>query len=103
MYFAVLGRTEEIKTNYRSTDDAGQVPFSFLKSLPNFSVIVAYDNDEPGNLMAQKVQSQLPNSVRRLPKANDWNEELLNMFNWLPRKGINQIKKQSQVERKRDG
>ncbi len=53
--------------------------------------------------MAQRVMSQLPNSVRRLPKANDWNEEVLNMFNWESMKGINQIKKQSQVERKGDG
>ncbi len=103
MSFAVLDRTDSRKTIYISTDGAGIVPFSFLKSLPNSSVIVAYDNDEPGNLMAQKVQSMLPNSVRRLPKAKDWNEELLNMFNWESMKGINQIERQSQLERKRDG
>lgn len=103
MSFAVLDRTDSRKTIYLSTDGAGQVPFSFLKSLPNSRVIVAYDNDESGNLMAEKVMSQLPNSVRSLPKAKDWNEELLNMFNWESRKGINQIEMQSQLERKQDG
>jgi len=31
--------------------------------------------------MALRVMEQLPNSVRRLPKATDWNSELKNMFN----------------------
>ena len=57
------------------------MPLEFLRQLPNKSVIVAYDNDSSGNLMAQRVIEQLPNSVRRLPKAIDWNEELKNMFN----------------------
>lgn len=81
MSFAVLDRTESRKTIYLSTDGAGTVPLEFLRTLPNKSVIVAYDNDQPGNLMAQRVMEQLPNSVRRLPKAIDWNQELKNMFN----------------------
>ena len=81
MSFAVLDRTESRKTIYLSTDGAGDMPVGFLRQLPNKSVIVAYDNDPPGNLMAQRVMEQLPNSVRRLPKATDWNEELKNMFN----------------------
>jgi 5S rRNA maturation endonuclease (ribonuclease M5) len=81
MSFAVLDRTDSRKTIYLSTDGAGQVPLEFLQTLPASSVIVAYDNDQPGNLMAQRVMEQLPNSVRRLPKAKDWNEELKNMFN----------------------
>lgn len=81
MSFAVLDRTDSRKTIYLSTDGAGTVPLEFLRQLPNKSVIVAYDNDEPGNFMAQRVMEQLPNSVRKLPKAIDWNEELKNMFN----------------------
>jgi Toprim-like/Protein of unknown function (DUF3991) len=81
MSFAVLDRTAERKTIYLSTDGAGVVPLEFLRQLPNKSVVVAYDNDSPGNLMAQRVMEQLPNAVRRLPKAIDWNEELKNMFN----------------------
>lgn len=57
------------------------MPLAFLRTLPAKSVIVAYDNDQSGNLMALHVMEQLPNSVRRLPKAKDWNEELKNMFN----------------------
>ena len=81
MSFAVLDRTDSRKTIYLSTDGAGTVPLKFLRQLPNKSVIIAYDNDQPGNLMAQRVIEQLPNSVRRLPKATDWNQELKNMFN----------------------
>ncbi len=81
MSFAVLDRTESRQTIYLSTDGAGQVPLEFLRQLPNKSVIVAYDNDNSGNLMTLNVMKQLPNCVRKLPKANDWNEELKNMFN----------------------
>jgi 5S rRNA maturation endonuclease (ribonuclease M5) len=79
--FTVLDRTDSRKTIYLSTDGAGTVPLEFLRQLPNKSVVVAYDNDEAGNLMAQGVMEQLPNSVRRLPKTQDWNQELKNMFN----------------------
>lgn len=82
MSFAVLDRSESRKTLYLSTDGAGQVPLEFLRTLPAQSVIIAYDNDEDGNLMAQRVIEQLPNqAVRRVPKAKDWNSELKNTFN----------------------
>jgi 5S rRNA maturation endonuclease (ribonuclease M5) len=81
MSFAVLDRTDSRKTIYLSTDGAGTVPLEFLRQLPDKSVIVAYDNDQPGNLMAQRVMEQLPNPVRRAPKEKDWNEELKNTFN----------------------
>ncbi|KJH69536.1 MobV family relaxase [Aliterella atlantica] len=81
MSFAVLDRTDSRKTIYISTDGAGQVPLEFLQQLPNKSVIVAYDNDTSGNLMTLNVMEPLPNCVRKLPKAKDWNEELKNMFN----------------------
>ncbi len=84
MSFAVLDRTDSRKTIYLSTDGAGTVPLEFLRPLPASSVIVAYDNNQPGNSMAQRVMEQLPNSVRRLPKAHDWNEDLKNMFNMEP-------------------
>lgn len=84
MSFAVLDRTAERKTIYLSTDGAGIVPVEFLRALPTQSVIVAYDNDPPGNLMAQSVIEQLPNAVRKQPLAKDWNEELKNMFNLEP-------------------
>ena len=57
------------------------MPLEFLKTLAAQSVIIAYDNDSDGDLMAQKVMRQLPNSVRRSPGAKDWNEELKNTFN----------------------
>ena len=84
MSFAVLDRTESRKMIYLSTDGTGSVPMEFLRQLPNKLVIVAYDNDQPGGLMAQRVMEQLPSAVRRLPKAIDWNEEIQNMFNLEP-------------------
>ena len=84
MSFAVLDRTSSRKTIYLSTDGAGTVPLEFLLQLPTSSVIVAYDNDSSGDLMAQRVMTQLPNAVRKSPKNTDWNEELKNMFNLEP-------------------
>jgi len=100
MSFAVLDRTESSKTIYLSTDGAGQVPVEFLRMLPAKSVIVAYDNDQPGNFMAQRVMEQLPNSVRKQPKAKDWNEELKNTFSLelMPRQ--NEPLQQQKPERK---
>ena len=95
MSFAVLDRTDSRKTIYLSTDGAGQIPLDFLRTLPASSVVVAYDNDQPGNLMAQRLMEQLPNCVRKLPQAQDWNEELKNMFNLKPLQ-------QQEPENKRD-
>ena len=82
MSFAVLDRTESRKTLYLSTDGAGEVPLKFLRTLPAKSVLVAYDNDLDGNLMAQRVMEQLPDqAVRKLSKAKDWNEDIKNTFN----------------------
>jgi len=90
MSFAVLDRTESRKTIYLSTDGAGQIPLEFLRTLPASSVIVAYDNDQPGYLMAQSVMEQLPNAVRRAPKLKDWNSELKNMFNLSQQRSLEQ-------------
>ena len=100
MSFAVLDRNDSRRTIYISTDGAGQLPHEFLQQLKD--VVVAYDNDIAGNLMAQKVLSQLPNAVRKTPKAIDWNEELVNRFNWSNPSRSNEIKKQSQLGQKRD-
>ena len=102
MSFAVLDRTESRKTIYLSTDGAGTVPQEFLLQLPKKSVVVAYDNDSPGNLMALHVMEQLPNSVRRLPKAIDWNEELKNTFNLESMPHQNQPLQQQKPSRNQD-
>ncbi|MBW4639119.1 MAG: plasmid recombination protein [Gloeocapsa sp. UFS-A4-WI-NPMV-4B04] len=97
MSFSVLDRTESRKTIYLSTDGAGEVPVEFLRTLPASSVVIAYDNDQPGNSMALHMMEQLPNSIRRSPKAHDWNEELKNMFNLEPQQ---QPKQPPQAEQK---
>lgn len=100
MSFAVLDRNDSRKTIYLSTDGAGQIPHKFLQQLKD--VVVAYDNDQAGNLMAQRVLSQLSNSGRRTPKTIDWNEELINRFNWSKESQSKEIIRQSQQERKRN-
>ena len=98
--FAVLDRNDSRRTIYISTDGAGSIPKAFLRQLRD--VVVAYDNDEPGQLMAQKVLSQLKDAVRKLPKAIDWNSELVNRFNWLKESQSQEMERQSQQERKQD-
>ncbi|MGK7935449.1 MAG: DUF3991 domain-containing protein, partial [Xenococcaceae cyanobacterium] len=100
MSFAVLDRNDSRRTIYISTDGEGSIPSEFLRQLKD--VVVAYDNDVAGNLMAQKMLSQFQNSVRKLPKANDWNEELVNRFNWSKSRRSNEIKRQLQPEQKRE-
>ena len=56
MSFAVLDRNDSRRTIYISTDGAGSIPKAFLHQLRD--VVVAYDNDEPGQLMSLKVMSQ---------------------------------------------
>ena len=97
MSLAVLERTDSVKTLYLSTDGAGQIPTEYLKEVRE--VVIAYDNDEPGQEMAQRVQSQLPNAKRKTPKANDWNIDLVNTFDWASKNRSNDILWQHQHER----
>ncbi|MGB5709597.1 MAG: MobV family relaxase, partial [Waterburya sp.] len=78
MSLAVMERTDSKKTLYLSTDGAGQLPLEFLQEMKE--VAIAYDNDDAGELMAQRVKSQLPEAVRKTPKAVDWNQDLVNTF-----------------------
>lgn len=81
MSLAVMERTDSQKTLYLSTDGAGQLPLEFLREVKE--VEIAYDNDQVGEEMVQKIKSQLPDAVRKLPLAKDWNEDLINQFDWL--------------------
>ena len=97
MSLAVLERTDSKKTLYLSTDGAGQIPTEYLKEARE--IVIAYDNDEPGQEMAQRVQSQLPNAVRKTPKAIDWNIDLVNSFDWFRKNRTNDILWQHQHKR----
>ena len=97
MSLAVLERTDSKKTLYLSTDGAGQIPTEFLAEVKE--VVIAYDNDSSGNLMAQRVSSQLPNAVRKSPKTIDWNQDLIDTFDWTSQNRSNEIKRQIQHER----
>ncbi len=80
MSLAVMERTDSKKTMYLSTDGAGQLPLEFLQEAKE--VAIAFDNDDAGEEMAQRVKSQLPEAVRKTPKSLDWNQDLVNTFDW---------------------
>ena len=88
-------------TQTPSTDGAGSIPNEYLGQLRD--VVVAYDNDEPGQLMSKKVMAQLPDAVSKTPKAVDWNEELVNQFNWLKESRSREIKQEPQQKQEQDG
>jgi 5S rRNA maturation endonuclease (ribonuclease M5) len=97
MSLAVLERTDSVKTLYLSTDGAGQIPIEYLKEVKD--VVIAFDRDRAGQEMTQRIQSQLPQAVCKEPKAIDWNQELVNTFDWAIKNRSQQIKPQRGIER----
>jgi 5S rRNA maturation endonuclease (ribonuclease M5) len=90
-------RTDSVKTLYLSTDGAGVIPIEYLKEVKN--VVIAFDRDAGGQSMAQRIKTQLPNAVSKTPKAIDWNQDLVNTFDWANQKRSHEIKQQIQHER----
>jgi 5S rRNA maturation endonuclease (ribonuclease M5) len=101
MSLSVLERTDSKKTLYLSTDGAGQIPTEYLKQVKD--VVIAVDNDEPGQSMAQRVSSQLPNATRKTPSSVDWNQDLVNTFDWAKQNRNNEINRQHQRGIERGG
>ena len=92
MSLAVMERTGSKKTLYLSTDGAGNIPLDLLEDK---EITIAYDNDETGAVMAERIKEKLPHAKRKLPKAKDWNEDLVNTFNWSNNKIEQQHKRSS--------
>ena len=92
MSLAVLERTDSKKTLYLSTDGAGGIPTEYLKEVGE--IVIAFDRDRAGREMAQRVQSRLPFAVRKIPKAIDWNQDLINSLDWFGKSRSNEIKHQ---------
>jgi 5S rRNA maturation endonuclease (ribonuclease M5) len=97
MSLAVLERTDSKKTLYLSTDGAGQIPIEYLQEVKE--VVLALDRDRSGQEMAQRIKTQLPNAVSKTPKAIDWNQDLVNTFDWSNQNRSQQIKPQRGIER----
>ena len=85
--------------SFSPTDGAGQIPTEYLKKVGE--VAIAYDNDRAGQEMAQRVQSQLPNAMRKTPKAIDWNQDLVNSLDWFGKNRNNEIKHQHERDKGR--
>ncbi|NJO98150.1 MAG: toprim domain-containing protein [Pleurocapsa sp. CRU_1_2] len=60
------------------------------------------DRDRAGQEMAAKIQIQLPDAVRKEPKAIDWNQDLVNTFDWANKNRSQEIKQQQQRGIERD-
>ncbi|MDJ0696920.1 toprim domain-containing protein [Mastigocoleus sp. MO_188.B34] len=70
--------------------------YSDIILLPDHSLpIVAYDNDAPGQEMANEVMKLISNAVRKGPNAKDWNEDLKNIFDFATKKEISEQQQQS--------
>ena len=92
MSLSVLERTDSKKTLYLSSDGAGNIP---LELLSKKEVVIAYDNDDAGTAMAERMKDKLPHATRKLPKAKDWNEDLVNTFDWSGNKRKQQHQRHS--------
>ena len=98
MSIAVLERTDSKKTLYLSTDGAGQIPTEYLKQIKE--VVIAFDRDKAGKEMATRIQSQLPFAVCKTPSSIDWNQDLVNTFDWANKNRKSEIKHPSRgIER----
>ena len=89
MSLAVLERTDSKKTLYLSTDGAGQIPAEYLKEI--VEVAIAFDRDRAGREMAERIKGQLPKAVVKIPKAKDWNQDLVNSLDWFSKNRSNEI------------
>ncbi|MEL7419597.1 MAG: MobV family relaxase [Cyanobacteria bacterium J06555_3] len=89
MSLSVLERTNSKKTLYLSTDGAGQIPLKYLQEIKD--IVIAFDRDLAGAEMAQRIKTQLPQAVVKSPKTVDWNQDLINSFDWSSQKQSKEI------------
>ena len=72
-------RTQSGVTIYLSVDGSGALPVEALRAVmqQGGKVVIAFDADKPGELMAWRLAQQLPRAERLLPdRGKDWNEQL---------------------------
>lgn len=84
----------EEKTLYLSTDGAGCVPLEQLQAIPE--VVIAFDHDEAGVEMAERMKRNLPQAKVKAPKAKDWNSDLQKHLRQMQQ----QLMRQQQVRMK---
>jgi hypothetical protein len=63
------------RTMYMAVDSPKSLPLEFLREAK--AITAAYDNDDAGRSTAQAIKELLPQTTIALPKAEDWNLELL--------------------------
>lgn len=99
--YRVLHPAQE-KTLYLSTDGAGYVPLEQLKPVPK--VVIAFDQDQTGEEMAQRLMQDLPQARRHPPTQKGWNEDLQTHVRQL-QQGLQEelLKQQTQQQKRQRG
>jgi Plasmid recombination enzyme/Toprim-like/Protein of unknown function (DUF3991) len=82
------------KTLYLSTDGAGYVPLEQLKTIPR--ILIAFDNDQAGVQMAERLKQDLPQAQVETPQQKDWNGVLQEHLRQMQQ----QLMQQQQIRRK---
>lgn len=96
--YRVLHQAQE-KTLYLSTDGAGYVPLEQLKQVPK--VVIAFDQDQTGEEMAQRMMQDLPQARRHPPTQKDWNENLQTHVRQLQQRLQEELLKQRTQQQRR--
>lgn len=92
----------QAKTLYLSTDGAGYVPLEQLKQVPK--VVIAFDQDQTGEEMAQRLMQDLPQASRHAPTEKDWNGDLQTHVRQLQQRLQEELlKQQTQQQRRQRG
>jgi Plasmid recombination enzyme/Toprim-like/Protein of unknown function (DUF3991) len=93
MSYKTLHSTQE-KTLYLSTDGAGYVPLEQLQSIPK--ITIAFDKDQAGAEMAERLKQDLPQAQIETPQQKDWNAVLQENLRQMQQ----QLIQQQQIQRK---
>ncbi|MBW4513196.1 MAG: plasmid recombination protein [Scytonematopsis contorta HA4267-MV1] len=72
---AVLDKEKSQKTIYIAVDSPRCLPIEFLTYIPN--LVAAYHNNASGQEIFLGIQKILPQITRLKPKAEDWNQQLV--------------------------
>jgi hypothetical protein len=89
----------EVRTMVLAIDGMGHLPLAELEMVKE--VAIAFDRDAVGTAIGQRVQGELPDSERQLPKNKDWNKDLQEQIQEMQRQFRDRQKPQN-LGQKRD-
>jgi hypothetical protein len=89
----------EVRTMVLAIDGVGHLPLAELEMVKE--VAIAFDRGDVGMAIGQRLQGELPDSERQLPKNKDWNKDLQEQIQEMQRQFRDRQKPQD-LEQKRD-